>query len=297
MRIKIISLVGCLLVALLGFGVLAENGGESGNDPKDKCPLGIIEGPDPIGFADCFSDAKVSVSGKVKTGSKTGADVPPSSSRSVHGRPDFGRNAQSGQPFMVWADRNANEHDIAFSAWVDSGWGRVEYLTSSFADEHDPRAFAAADGSVYVSWWTDGVTPQVHVSRRDPDTGSWTHGRQVAANASLPTIAVVDGRVWVAFERESELGLRHVVVASESPSGEFVERIVAASDRKQSLDVELHLDEGRLWLDWKQSGREFGFAEWLDGRWSGVTTEPWVDHSWAGEQQSRRRIRDGLLSR
>jgi len=297
MRIKIIPLVGCLLVALVGFGVLAENGGESANHPPDQCPFGIIEGPDPIGFTDCFGEVEKSGVGKGKNGSKMDSKVPPSVSQSAHGRPDFGRNAQSGQPFMVWAERNAGEHDIAFTNWANSQWEPVEYLTSSLADEHDPRAFAATDGSIYVGWWTDGVAPQVHFSRRDPKTDRWTDGRKVAGNASRPTIAIVDGRVWMAFERDSELGLRQVVVANELPDGEFAERIVAASNHKQSLDVELHLDAGRLWLDWKQSGQEFGFAEWIDGQWSGVTTEPWVNHSWAGEQQTRRNIRDLLLSR
>ena len=297
MRIKVIPFVGCLLVALVAFGALASNGGESENDTTDQCPFGIIEGPDPIGLFDCFGNPKETSASRDKTVSKEESILPPGLARSAHGRPDFGSNAQSGQPFMVWADRNAREHDIAFTSWIDSGWGGVEYVTSSLADERDPRAFAAGDGSIYVSWWTDDVVPRIYFSRRDPSYDGWTDGRQVAGDASRPSIVVVDGGVWVAFERDSKSGLRQVVVASELPNGKFAERIVASSDHRQSLDVELHMDAGRLWLDWKQSGQEFGFAEWNDGSWSGVATEPWVDRSWAGEQQTRRRIRDLLLSR
>ena len=177
------------------------------------------------------------------------------------------------------------------------GLGRVEYVTSSLSDELDPRAFAAADGSVLVVWWTDDVTPTFHVAHRDPAFEGWTAGRRVAGSASRPTVAIVDGRVWVAYEREAKFGQRYVMVASELPDGTFAERIVATSDRKQALGVEIHMDAGRLWLDWKHSGQELGFAEWSVGNWSEVTAVPWADRSWGGEQEARRSIRDLLLSR
>jgi len=72
---------------------------------------------------------------------------------------------------------------------------------------------------------------------------------------------------------------------------------VATSDHKGALGVEIHIDAGRLWLDWKQSRQELGYAEWVDGNWSEVTTVPWDNRSWAGEQEARRSIRDLLLSR
>ena len=56
MRIKIIPLVGCLLIALVIFQGLAANGGDKENDTTDQCPFGIIEGPDPIGFTSCYVD-------------------------------------------------------------------------------------------------------------------------------------------------------------------------------------------------------------------------------------------------
>ena len=129
MRIKIIPLVGCLLGALVVFGVLAANGGDSDNDTTDQCPFGIIEGPDPIGLVDCYANPKEKSASGDKRVSNSAPILPPGLARSAHGRPDFGSNAKSGQPFMVWADRNAREHDIAFTSWVDSDWGRVEYVT------------------------------------------------------------------------------------------------------------------------------------------------------------------------
>ena len=101
----------------------------------------------------------------------------------------------------------------------------------------------------------------------------------------------------MAYERDAKFGLRHVVVASELKGGEFAERIVATSDHNQPLGVELHIDAGRLWLDWRQSGLEIGYAEWVDGGWSEMTTVPLSNRSWAGEQQVRRSIRDLLLLR
>jgi len=297
MKIKIIPLVGCLLIALVIFQGLAASGGDKENDTTDQCPFGIIEGPDPIGFMDCYKDPREKTGGRDNKASKTDPILPPGQAQSAHGRPDFGSNAKSGQPFMVWADRNSREHDIAFTTWGQAGWERVEYVTSSLADERDPRAFAAEDGSVYVAWWTDDVTPRIHFSRRDPAFDGWTIGRQVTSGASRPTIAIVDGQVWVAYERDGKFGLRHVIVANELPEGGFAERIVATSDHNQILGVELHIDAGRLWLDWRQASLEIGFAEWVDGSWSEMTTVPLSNRSWAGEQQARRSVRELLLLR
>lgn len=296
MRIKIIPLLGCLLISLVIFEGFAANGGDSDHDATDQCPFGIIEGPDPIGFIDCYGDPKEKGASRDKKMAKDPI-LPPGQMQSAHGRPDFGSNAKSGQPFMVWADRNAREHDIAYAAWTDSGWGRVEYVTSSLSDELDPRAFAAADGSVHLAWWTDDVTPRIYVARRDPSFEGWTTGRQVASGATRPTIAIVDGRIWVAYERDAKFGGRYVVVASELPDGEFAERIVATSDYNGALGVEIHVDAGRLWVDWRQSVQGVGYAEWFDGNWSAVTTVPLDNRSWAGEQQARRSIQGLLLSR
>jgi hypothetical protein len=297
MRIKIIPLVGCLVISLVIVEGFAANGGDADHDTTGQCPFGIIEGPDPIGFTDCLGDPKEKGASRDSKSSKNDPILPPGQMQSAHGRPDFGSNAKTGQPFMVWAARNSRERDIAFSSWTDSGWGRVEYVTSSLSDEIDPRAFADADGSVYVAWWTDDVTPAVYVAHRDPAFDGWTAGRRVVGSASRPTVAIVDGRVWVAFEREAKFGLRYVMVANELPDGRFAERIVATSDHNQALGVEIHMDAGRLWLDWKQSRQELGFAEWSDGKWSEATAVPWVDRSWGGEQEARRSIRDLLLLR
>ena len=72
---------------------------------------------------------------------------------------------------------------------------------------------------------------------------------------------------------------------------------MATSDHDQILGVELHIDAGRLWLDWRQSGLKIGFAEWVDGSWSEMTTVPLINRSWAGEQQARRSVRELLLLR
>lgn len=297
MRIKIIPLVGCLVISLVIVEGFAANGRDSDHGATDQCPFGLIEGPDPIGYIDCIGDPKEKGASRDSKSKKTDPILPPGQLHSAHGRPDFGSNAKTGQPFMVWADRNSRERDIAFASWTDTGWGRVEYVTSSLSDELDPRAFAAADGSVHVAWWTDDVTPQIYVARRDPSFEGWSDGRQVASGASRPTVAIVNDRIWVAYERDSKFGLRYVVVASELPDGGFAERIVATSDHKGALGVEIHIDAGRLWLDWKQSRQELGYAEWFDGNWSEVTTVPWDNRSWAGEQEARRSIRDLLLSR
>jgi hypothetical protein len=297
MRNTIIPLVGCLLVSLVVAECLASSGGDSGHGTSDQCPFGIIEGPDPIGLIDCFADPKEKGASRDKNASNGDPILPPGQMQSGQARPDFGSNAKTGQPFMVWADRNTREHDIAYAGWTGSGWDRVEYVASSRSDELDPRAFAADDGSIQVVWWTDDVTPVVYVARRDPGFEGWTAAIRVAGSARRPTVAIVDGRVWVAFEREGKLGLRYAMVAAELPDGTFAERIVATSEHGKDLGVEIHVDAGRLWLDWKHSREEFGFAEWFDGHWSETTTVPWTDRSWAGEQEIRRDIRDLLLSR
>jgi hypothetical protein len=173
----------------------------------------------------------------------------------------------------------------------------VEYLASTPADERDPRAVAAADGSIYVAWWTDEAIPRVHYAVRGPGFEGWTPPRPVADGARRPTPARVDDQFWVAYERDSKTGMRLVVVASEMPDGTFAERIVATSERTQDLGIELHVEAGRVWLDWKRSNKEFGYAEWTDEGWSAVSTVEWTDHSWSGERQARQRVREKLFLR
>ena len=106
-----------------------------------------------------------------------------------------------------------------------------------------------------------------------------------------------DGVIRVAYERncdEPEFA-QEVVVAYEA-CDEFVEEVVAQTVRAERLDVILHVEVGRFWVDWKQSVDLFGFAEHETTGWSTPGSEPWTDPGWIGVESIRRVIRTNLIS-
>jgi hypothetical protein len=285
MKVRFVPLFACLLIGLLLVAAQAKPKEEAGEDPAFDCPFGIIEGPDPITYSDCppFKQPK-----------DKSEDYESSSEPS---RPDVGEDPRSGRPFMTWSEDNAGDHDIAFLQWTDEGWGPVEYVTSTVEDDLDPRAFVTVDGEIFLTWWRAGAVPEVRFARRDPQTGRWSIDFLVAQGARRPSIAVVVGAVMVAYEREIPNGGHEIVVAERSTDGTITRTVVSTTERTAPLDVRLHDEGGRLWLDWKQSDTELAYAQWLEGSWSAVATTLRVNPSWSAEQQARRRIRDALRSR
>jgi hypothetical protein len=208
----------------------------------------------------------------------------------------------SGAPLVVWAAKiTGSDHDIAFAEWTGSGWSFVDFLTWDTDDDLDPRIFREPDGTVHVTWWSHETkfdTRTVLVSSRPPG-GAWSFPEQVsepAEHAHRPTVAVVEGQLWVAYERDSVIpGMaQDLIVARRATGGSWTRETVASTGRTDRLDPILHVRADRVWLDWKDGVTELGYTEHDGAAWSGVGVEPWIDPTWVGVEEARRLLECNL---
>ena len=263
---------GCILL-----GLLAHASSPGSDTSLPPCPPGLIEGPDPIGRTCEPRD-------KEKTGTST-----------LRGCPETGHDPATGAPFMVWEEGDDGLRDIAFRMWSDGDWSGTEFLASSSADERDPRAFAAEDGTILVSWWAEGRDAGVYYARREPVVGSWSPGVRVADDGARPSIAAVSGRALIVFERSRPNGGVDLVAVTEGLDGGFAERLVLANAGFGSLASRVRHERGRTWVEWMPAPLRLAWSAWVDGRWSAAQTVGVAVHSWQAEQSARERVREIVL--
>jgi hypothetical protein len=213
------------------------------------------------------------------------------------GRPDIAYRSST-WPVAVWAYNTGADFDISFSEWTGTAWSAFEFLTSSLVDELDPRLFVEADGTIHVVWWEDGATDSVRLLSRDP-LGAWDAAPVlVTSDGRRPSVAVWGGVLRVAYERGSEEPdmNQDIVVARQESDESFTPEIVARTERTDRLDAILHVENGRLWVDWKHADDSISYAEANDGFWTEPAGETWSDPSWLGVEDVRRTIRRNLLA-
>jgi hypothetical protein len=213
------------------------------------------------------------------------------------GRPDAAFDPEHGWPHVVWATRAGTQHDVAYSRWHGGGWTEVELLTSSAADEVDPRLSISAVGTIYVVWW-DRLLERVWMSSLAHGLSSWAAPEPVTGivdSGRRPSILEVDGELLTAYERNSTRAGQEVVVARRVGAGVYVKEVVATAPGDQPLDVILHAEAGLLWADWRHEAGLYAYSVYRDGAWSAPTTVPWTDDSWSRLEEVRRLIRRTVL--
>jgi len=221
------------------------------------------------------------------------------------GRPDVFIRPGSGWPVVVWAYNNGTDHDIAFAEWRGEGWSRVRFLTSSVADEVDPRIFIDAAGNVHVVFWVDGNDPHVRmISRPGAATiPEWDFSVRVTPpgeDARRPTVALAGSVLWIAYESRLDnenVTASEMVVLQRGPENTFVRRLRLPAQRGDTLDPILHLHYRHLWLDWKLSDDKFVWIELGPTGWSEPHAAPWTDPTWVGVESIRLDIRRHVMSR
>lgn len=217
------------------------------------------------------------------------------------GRPDLAYK-DSGNPLAVWAYNNGTDYDIAFSEWRNGSWSPTEFLTSSTANERDPRIHLAADGTVHIVWWVDAASPLVMYVSRDAISGSWGIERQVnpvGDPARRPSVVVHAGATHVAYERrasDDELGdPAELVIGRLDDTVRFAIDVALVTRRTGIVDPVLHVANGRLWVDWKHSQTQLGRLVENDRQWTDARYFSWLNHSWIGVENVRRTIRLDLF--
>jgi len=246
--------------------------------------LGIIEGPDPIpqGIWEPIRDVDPALF------------LNPEGAGREDGRPDIAMDPVTRWPHVVWAYNNGTDHDIAYSRWDGDGWLQTEFLTSNAADEIDPRIHVDGD-AVYVVWWEKDAQSVWFVKR--PRLGAWEVPEQVSERREMrPSVATWGGTVLVVAESEDGQGGRDIVLSTRLGQGDFEAEVVGATPENLALDVVLHVEREKMWMDWKRSGTEFAYSEFTGAAWAPAATLPWTDHSWIAVEEARLRIRSLILT-
>ncbi len=251
----------------------------------------ITDGPDPIGIWIQYRSIP------------TNRVLNPGGAARGDGRPDIAYPEivddpdPVGRPAAVWAYNTGIDHDIAFSEWSGESWGVTEFLTADTEDDVDPRIFAGPDGDLHAVWWKADVVERVYWSTRPADDWSWTPPVEVVSGGRRPSVAVFEGTLRIAYERDSVVAgmAQDVVVLRREPSGSFTEEFVASTTRVAPLDAVLHATAVKLWLDWKHTGQVFGCAERGPAAWGGVAFVSWPDPSWLGVEEVRKVVQRLVL--
>jgi hypothetical protein len=246
--------------------------------------LGIIEGPDPIpqGIWEPVRDVDPVLF------------LNPEGDGRGDGRPSVAMDPVTKWPHVVWAYNNGVDHDIAYSRWDGDGWLETKFLTSSAADEIDPRIHVDGDAT-YVVWWEKDARAIRFVKR--PRLGAWGVSEQVNEQPEMrPSVATWGGTVRVAAETEGGHGGKNIILSTRHGPSDFDAEIVAANPDDLALDVVLHVERDVLWMDWTRSGTEFAYSEFAGDAWTPVATLPWTDHSWTALEEARLRVRSLVLS-
>lgn len=278
-------LLACLAPVLLA-GVTSSLFAEISIDqrPQDQVAvlvLGIIEGPDPIPqvlwqpVRDIDPELILNPEGAVRG----------------DGRPDITFDPATGWPHVVWAYANGTDHDIAYSRWNGSGWLEPEFLTSDTADQIDPRIHI--DGETIYVVWCEAGPDAIWLTSRTGD-GAWEPPDQVYTGMR-PSVVTWGGTILVASERSDGQGGKEIFLSSSQGQGSFHTEPVNSNPVNVPLDVILHSEQGKLWMDWRRSADEFAYSEFDGADWRPPATVPWTDGSWVTIEEVRLVIRGIVL--
>jgi hypothetical protein len=271
------------VAAAAGGPALAEVAAEPMLDGVGVVILGVIEGPDPI----------PQVIWSPVGGTPPALVLNPDGALRGDGRPDVAIDPITQWPHVVWAWRRGAQHDIAYSRWDGSGWTAPSFLTGGLADEIDPRVFVDAN-AVHVVWW-EPASKAIRLTLR-PRTGSWGLTETVVGHTGMrPSVATWGGTLLVASEKASALGGKTIHLSTRLAPNAFSTVALWATPESQPLDVVLHVEQGTLWADWRQSATKFAYA--VHGGWAWTPPAPvsWPDPSWLGFAQARLVIRGLVL--
>lgn len=251
----------------------------------------ITDGPDPIGI--WLQYRSIAANRILNPDGDARGDGPPD----ITYLPPGGGAEPNGRPAAIWAYNAGIDHDIAFSEWSGGSWGATEFLTAAAEDELDPRIVARPDGELHAVWWTAGAVSRVYWTTRPGGSSAWGVPVEVVTGGRRPSVAVVGGTVYVAYQRDSTAGgmVQDVVVVRREVDGSFTEEFATSTTRGEPLDAVLHETAGTLWLDWKHEAELFGCAERGPASWGPVEFVGWPDPTWIGVEQARKIVRGLVL--
>ncbi len=285
MRPTLRPIKACLAVALLwacAESVRGEVSAEPGSNQVNVLVLGIIEGPDPI----------PQVLWKPVRNVPPVRFLNPSGAVRGDGRPDIAMDPVTRWPHVVWSYNTGSDHDIAYSRWTGSEWLPTEFLTASTVNEVDPRIFVD-ESKFYVVWWEPATKTGRMIKR--PRAGSWEAVEQIGTQVLRPSVATWNGTVLVASEQDEGVGGK-VMLSTRLSTNNYTTQCIGSAPQEGALNVVLHAEQGKLWLDWRHSDAQFAYSRSVAGVWTPTATLPWTDTSWVKLEEVRLAIRNIVLA-
>lgn len=247
--------------------------------------LGIIEGPDPIPQViwEPIRDVDPALI------------LNPDGAGRGDGRPDVATDPVTGSPHVVWAYNNGTDFDIAYSRWDQDTWLAPVFLTADTGNHIDPRIHAT-DEAVYVVWWESSGALWF---AKKPRLQAWAAPELVTTQqpSFRPSVLFWEGELLIAAEREVSGGNdREIFLSTRIGPSNYISQSVAIFMTNQPLDVILHGENGKLWMDWCESPTSCAYSIREGADWSAPVDVPSTGTSWLDKEQTRLLIRSQVLA-
>jgi hypothetical protein len=179
-------------------------------------------------------------------------------------------------PTFTWALKTpAGDHDPVFAQFIGGAWSAPIVIASGPGDDLDPAWFQDAAGRQHAAWWRAGAAGaggMILHAWREPGQPAFSAEEIVSAPgeaARNPSLTVLpSGEVLIAYETDSVLGVRRVIVASKDlGSGGYQRQVLAESSYSGSLSPEVGARAGKAWVSWIDSTSAVGYSRRTDGEW------------------------------
>jgi hypothetical protein len=180
-------------------------------------------------------------------------------------------------PLAVAAYLDGTRPAVEFGVWTGARWEAVPVSAEAEPrGAREPRGFAGGDGTLHVVWWIPGAIDSVKYAGGLSHGATWTAREPVTRPGEAgrrPTVAAFQGLVFAAYERPAT-GALEVVVAVRDIGGAWRSELVTTTRRTERIDTLLHVEGGRMWLDWRHSDAEVGWSQLVDGVWGAPAALP-----------------------
>lgn len=204
---------------------------------------------------------------------------------------------------VVWAHLGSS-HNVFFQEWTAAGTFDLEIVAATSHDELDPSVALEPDGTAYVTWWQETLgVAKIYLITRIPGE-HWSYPEPVICvgqSGRRPSIGVLDAQIHIAWESDtSDPSVREIRVSRRTATEgcpAFVSYPIATTTHVGRLDPIVHVEGGRLWVDWKHSTTDVAFAEYVPA--TRLFTAPLLEvrqgPSWVGVETARARVRRRVL--
>ena len=216
--------------------------------------------------------------------------------------PDVKVNPSTGDIQLVDSITTGSGREIRFI--LDQGTHterRIEILASAGGDDLDPRIVILQNGDTALAWWRALAVDEVHLRRRNGETGAWSQDIQVSLaeeGSRRPVVAAAGNGLWVAYELNAPVGRAIGIVSISDGPEPFPSnrRILATTGFSGNLDTMVHSESDRLWVEWIDGPSTLGWCAYDAGTqtWSAPRTEAFGADAGA-VNEARERIRAQVI--